>query len=62
MASTKIAIEREQRQACLSYAERKQFGQSQRRGKAVRGAVPRLSDAFLVKTHITTDLKVRGYS
>ena len=52
MASTKIAIEREQRQACLSYAERKQFGQSQRRGKVVKGAVPRLSDAFLVKTHI----------
>ena len=42
----KIAIEREQSQACLGYAEREQFGRSQRRESATLTARPRLPDAI----------------
>ena len=66
----KIANKREQSQACLGYAKREQFGQSQNGILNTAGlSSPRtrcrsasLQTPFSILPFISTDLKVRGYS
>ena len=65
----KIANKREQSQACLGYAKREQFGQSQNGILNTAGlSSPRtrcrsasLQTPFSILPFIPTDLKVRGY-